>query len=150
MAGKAQSLLSALGLRTETEYDEEWVDERTDEPLAEVTPIRASTNRRRTGERERIAPAGDTMNGIVTVRARIYRDARTMGEAYREGVPVILNLTDAPPTDAQRLVDYACGLTQALHGNLERVTPQGFLLSPATVEVKAETGDGRRNAYESD
>jgi cell division inhibitor SepF len=144
MAGKARRWLSDLGLAAEIETDEEWIDDRTEEPLADVTPIRA----RRHAERAHIAPVADAMHRIVTVRPRIFRDARTVGEAYREGIPVIMNLTETTDSDSRRLVDFASGLVLALHGKMERITPQVFLLSPATVEVTTESGDGRRSPFD--
>ncbi|MDR1294762.1 MAG: cell division protein SepF [Bifidobacteriaceae bacterium] len=144
MAGQTRRFLSTLGFATDGALDEEWTDERTEETFANVTPI--GSHRR--AERTRIEPVADAMHRIVTVRPRIFRDARTVGEAYREGIPVIMNLTEATDGDSRRLVDFASGLVLALHGKLERITPQVFLLSPATVEVTAENGDGRRNSYD--
>jgi cell division inhibitor SepF len=144
MAGQARRLLSTLGLATDTSLDEEWIDDRTEAPLADVTPLAS----RRGADRTRIAPVADVMHRIVTVRPQIYRHARTVGEAYREGVPVIMNLTEAADGDARRLVDFASGLVLALHGKLERITPQVFLLSPATVEVHTESGAGRRDSFD--
>jgi cell division inhibitor SepF len=67
-----------------------------------------------------------------------YNDARRIGEEYREGVPVIMNLTEMDDTDAKRIVDFAAGLVFGLHGTIERVTNKVFLLSPVNVEVGAE------------
>ena len=58
--------------------------------------------------------------------------------SYRDGTPVIMNLTDMEDTDAKRLVDFAAGLVFAMHGTIERVTAKVFLLSPANVTVTAE------------
>ncbi|MDR1428351.1 MAG: cell division protein SepF [Bifidobacteriaceae bacterium] len=144
MAGQMRRFLADLGMVPEPALDEDWSDDRTEEPLADVTPIRS----RRVAERTQIAPVADAMHRIVTVRPRIFRDARTVGESYREGIPVIMNLTEATDGDSRRLVDFASGLVLALHGKLERITPQVFLLSPATVEVTAESGDGRRGSFD--
>ncbi len=75
---------------------------------------------------------------ITTLHPRNYNDARTVGEYFREGTPVIMNLTDMEDSDAKRLVDFAAGLVFAVHGTLERVTAKVFLLSPANVVVTAE------------
>jgi len=75
---------------------------------------------------------------ITTLHPRNYNDARTVGEYYREGTPVIMNLTDMEDADAKRLVDFAAGLVFGLHGTIERVTAKVFLLSPANVVVTAE------------
>ena len=69
---------------------------------------------------------------------RTYNEARTIGEHFREGTPVIMNLTEMVDSDARRLVDFAAGLIFGLRGSIDRVTNKVFLLSPANVEVTAE------------
>ena len=70
------------------------------------------------------------MNEILTVHPRQYRDAQVIAESFREGVPVIINLSQMSDGDARRLIDFASGLSQGLHGKIERVTSKVFLLSP--------------------
>jgi cell division inhibitor SepF len=75
---------------------------------------------------------------ITTLHPRTYNEARTIGEHFREGTPVIMNLTEMVDSDAKRLVDFSAGLIFGLRGSIERVTNKVFLLSPANVEVTAE------------
>jgi cell division inhibitor SepF len=75
---------------------------------------------------------------ITTLHPRTYNEARTIGEHFRDGTPVIMNLTEMDDNDAKRLVDFAAGLIFGLRGSIERVTNKVFLLSPANVEVTAE------------
>ncbi|HEU0100824.1 MAG TPA: cell division protein SepF [Mycobacteriales bacterium] len=75
---------------------------------------------------------------ITTLHPRTYNEARTIGEHFRDGTPVIMNLTEMDDTDAKRLVDFAAGLSFGLRGRIERVTNKVFLLSPEHVEVTAE------------
>ncbi len=82
-------------------------------------------------------PATD-LTRITTLHPRTYNEARTIGEHFREGTPVIMNLTEMVDSDAKRLVDFAAGLIFGLRGSIERVTNKVFLLSPANVEVTAE------------
>jgi cell division inhibitor SepF len=87
----------------------------------------------------RAAPAPMTdLARITTIHPHTYNDARRIGEEYREGVPVIMNLTEMDDVDAKRIVDFAAGLVFGLHGTIERVTNKVFLLSPVNVEVGAE------------
>ena len=81
---------------------------------------------------------------IVTLQPRSYNEARQIGEEFREGTPVIMNLTDMDDVDAKRLVDFAAGLIFGLRGTIEKVTNKVFLLSPRNVEVTPE--DKRRIA----
>jgi cell division inhibitor SepF len=73
---------------------------------------------------------------IHTIHPRSYNDARRIGEEYRAGAPVIMNLSEMNDTDAKRIVDFAAGLVFAMHGSIERVTQKVFLLSPANVDVR--------------
>ena len=75
---------------------------------------------------------------IETVHPRSYNDARRIGEEYREGVPVIMNLSELDDADAKRIVDFAAGLVFGLRGSIERVTNKVFLLSPPNVDVGDE------------
>jgi cell division inhibitor SepF len=87
------------------------------------------------------APAPEPVSAldrITTIHPRAYNDAKAIGETFREGTPVIMNLTDMDDADAKRLVDFAAGLIFGLHGGIERVTNKVFLLSPANVSVTAE------------
>ncbi len=73
---------------------------------------------------------------IHTIHPRSYNDARRIGEEYRAGSPVIMNLSEMNDSDAKRIVDFAAGLVFAMHGSIERVTQKVFLLSPANVDVR--------------
>lgn len=75
---------------------------------------------------------------IVTVRPRTYNEARTIGENFRDGIPVIMNITDMDHADARRLIDFAAGLTFGAHGSIDRVASKVFLLTPCDVVVTAE------------
>jgi cell division inhibitor SepF len=86
----------------------------------------------------RDVPEEPTSYRITTLHPRTYNEARTIGEHFREGVPVIMNLTEMDDADAKRLVDFAAGLSFGLRGSIERVTNKVFLLSPQNVHVTAE------------
>jgi len=99
-------------------------------PRAQVTPLRKVTPTRHSA-----APA---MNEILTVHPTEYRDAAAIAESYREGVPVILNLSRMNEAEAKRLIDFASGLSMGLNGRIERVTSKVFLLSPEHIAVSGD------------
>lgn len=84
------------------------------------------------------AVASPITNQIFTVNPRSYNEARVIGERYREGNTVLMNLTDMGDEERKRLVDFASGLVFGHHGTIERVTSKVFLLSPANVTVSSE------------
>ena len=94
-----------------------------------------------------IAPSADRspmqldlpiLERIVTLHPRFYNEARTIGEQFRDGNPVIINLSDMEDSERKRLVDFSSGLVFGHHGTIERVTSKVFLLSPANVRVSSE------------
>ncbi len=88
--------------------------------------------------RPAVARQPTDLTRITTLHPRTYNEARAIGEHFREGIPVIMNLTEMVDSDAKRLVDFAAGLIFGLRGSIERVTNKVFLLSPANIEVTAE------------
>ena len=143
MAGALRKTMLYLGLADDRGEHEQYVDE-YDEPEApmvddfeaEVTPLRPQPTPRVQHESHSMpsAPEGE-IRRITTIHPRSYNDARKIGEAFRAGTPVIMNLSDMDDSDAKRLVDFAAGLIFGLHGAIERVTNKVFLLSPASVEI---------------
>jgi cell division inhibitor SepF len=109
---------------------------RTNDPLDRDRDHAAPTSERRSVLTYETGTAD--LARITTLHPRTYNEARTIGEHFREGTPVIMNLTEMLDSDAKRLVDFAAGLVFGLHGSIERVTNKVFLLSPANVEVTAE------------
>jgi cell division inhibitor SepF len=111
------------------------------EPTRPVAPVAAVVGPVAAAEaRDRVA----TLARITTLSPRSYKEARTIGERYRDGQPVIMNLTELDAADAKRLVDFAAGLAFALRGGFDKIATRVFLLTPADVEVSAD--DARKLA----
>lgn len=110
-------------------------DVRRAAPVA--APVADLAERRRATPRP-VEPAVAELSRILTLHPRTYNEARSVGENYRDGTPVIMNLSEMDDQDAKRLVDFAAGLVFATHGTIERVTNKVFLLSPPNVSVAAE------------
>ncbi|HET9828156.1 MAG TPA: cell division protein SepF [Nocardioidaceae bacterium] len=140
-----------LGLLEDTERYDEYDDDydegvnreqrpRTDEPARPAPVANISERRRPAPTQSSSQPLGTVaeLSRITTLHPRTYNEARTIGENFREGVPVIMNLSEMDDSDAKRLVDFAAGLVFAVRGTIERVTAKVFLLSPPNVTVAAE------------
>jgi cell division inhibitor SepF len=113
----------------------------TGEPVRAVAPVVAVSGPVAAPEqRDRVA----TLARITTLSPSSYKEARTIGERYRDGQPVIMNLTELDAADAKRLVDFAAGLAFALRGGFDKIATRVFLLTPADVEVSAD--DARKLA----
>ena len=88
--------------------------------------------------------AGSPLSKITTLRPKDYGEARTIGERFRDGTPVIMDLVTMDNADAKRLVDFAAGLAFALRGSFDKVATKVFLLSPADIDVTAERAPPHR------
>jgi cell division inhibitor SepF len=152
MSGAMRKIGEYLGLLEDTgRYDDE-----LDEDLYEATAVGQSAPVAREGRHAPVADLAERRRGvpvssvgpavgvvaelsrITTLHPRTYNEARTVGENFRDGVPVIMNLSEMDDSDAKRLVDFAAGLVFATRGTIERVTNKVFLLSPPNVSVAAE------------
>jgi cell division inhibitor SepF len=142
MAGAMRKVGEYLGLVEQADFDDEYDDD-IDEPapvsrqpaVVRPAPVASIEDHRRP---ERRPATSSDLARIETVTPRTYNDARTVGEHYRSGVPVIMNLSEIDDDDAKRLVDFAAGLVFAVHGSINRVTAKVFLLSPENITVTDE------------
>jgi cell division inhibitor SepF len=137
----------ATGPRTDHHHDRDDRDRSSVRPItrpsAPETPVSYPTRDNlalapQVQVRERQVVEEEQRYQITTLHPTTYREARTIGEHFRDGTPVIINLTEMDEGDARRLVDFAAGLAFGLRGTIERVTNRVFLLSPANVQVTAE------------
>jgi cell division inhibitor SepF len=147
MAFSVGKVATFLGLKDDPELNEVAVVPR--EPMR--TPPGVSIREPR-GVRPVVAavqPELSTMDRIVTLHPRSYSEARTIGEQFREGNPVIMNLSDMEETERKRLVDFASGLVFGLRGSIERVTSKVFLLTPENISVSndAKTAAAEASFY---
>jgi len=151
MSGAMRKIGEYLGLLEDTgvyddEYDEQGYAEaehqqsrRTPVPAkGQPAPVADISQRRRAHAPAPAPAAVSELSRITTLHPRTYNEARTVGENFRDGVPVIMNLSEMDDADAKRLVDFAAGLVFATRGSIERVTTKVFLLSPPNVSVATE------------
>jgi cell division inhibitor SepF len=159
MAGAMRKVAVYLGLVEDRDrYDDDYDDYADDyaEDYPDESPAPAEAHERRGEHRDRdhtatvaslderrpVAPVRRTAPvreaRITTLHPRTYNEARTLGEHFRDGTPVIMNLSEMDDVDAKRLVDFAAGLIFGLRGSIDRITAKVFLLTPADVTVTAE------------
>lgn len=112
-------------------------------PLAPAQPRSVAATARPV---TRINPSRRTDAGyseIATLQPSSYQEARDIAERYRSGISVIVNMGDLSELDSRRLLDFMIGLKEGLQGNLKRVTPKVFVLSPPNVTIEdADENEG--------
>lgn len=157
--GTWRNAMVALGLANEVDDEYYEDDQRTEAAAparrseraveaaadrdAQVTPLRSRA------QVMSVTPAveEESMHRITTIHPRSYNDAKAIGESFRDGVPVIVNLSDMQDGDAKRMVDFAAGLVFGLRGTIERVTSKVFLLSPEFIEVDGDSAADEGSFY---
>jgi cell division inhibitor SepF len=147
MSGAMRKIGEYLGLLEDTGHYDDYdgdsetsthdaVDQRPVQRERRPAPVSDLAERRRPASVQTGVVA--ELSRITTLHPRNYNEARLVGENYRDGTPVIMNLSEMDDNDAKRLVDFAAGLIFATRGSIERVTNKVFLLSPPNVAVSAE------------
>lgn len=143
MAGFMKNAMSYLGM-SDVPIDEDVFTQEaqnssfdSDTSVTPITPTTSSSSSTRESTAS-TKPAGQSLNRITTIHPKTYDDAQMVGRALRDGVPVVLNLTDVPETVAYRIVDFSAGVVFGVRGSIERVTPRVFLLSPQRVNINVE------------
>ena len=76
---------------------------------------------------------------IVVLDPRSFDEARAAADHLKARRPVIVNLRDADRDLARRIVDFTCGVTYAVDGQMQRIGDEIFLFAPSTVTVMAES-----------
>ncbi len=144
MPGAMRKVGVYLGLLEDTDrYEDDYYAEDDMSQDTSARPVQAVRDDRPApvaslSERRRPTQVVTELSRITTLHPRNYNEARTIGEHFREGIPVIMNLSEMDDSDAKRLVDFSAGLVFATRGTIERVTSKVFLLSPPNVTVAAE------------
>jgi cell division inhibitor SepF len=134
---KASAWLGLVDDNDDRYYDDDYAEEPEPRDAWATDPrVQAATE----------SPHGEGRR-IATITPDNFRDARTIGELYRDGVPVIVNLTVMEPSDAKRVVDFAAGLTFGLRGSIERIATRVFLLTPADYRVLSEPTGRSRDGF---
>ncbi|MEE8602323.1 cell division protein SepF [Euzebya tangerina] len=90
-------------------------------------------------------PSGPSIVDHVHVTSpTAFNDVEEVGEQFRHGVPVLMNLQGASEGVAKRLLDFASGLIFGLDGGIERAGDRVFLLIPADTDVAVTEMDRLR------
>lgn len=67
-----------------------------------------------------------------------YDESSEICDALKSGNIVVINTTALEAKIAQRLLDFVCGVTYTLDGDLQAVESRVYLATPANVEINNE------------
>jgi cell division inhibitor SepF len=145
MAGVWKKTMQYLGLVEDEELDD--IEPESDPAVHEAAPVRrfsrtevATMDPPRSEAVVRSIPSSRAPAPASIHRAEPQRfnDARDIGDRYKGGIAVIMNLQATDDAVARRLVDFASGLVFGLGGKIEMVASRVYLLTPTDMEVSAE------------
>lgn len=142
MAGMWRKTLVYLGLVEDEDYEEYSYDDLDiDEPQQQRSSSRSRHEPDGRRSREAVVRAMPTTSPQARfhlVMPSSFNDAQEVGDKFREGYSVLMNLQGVDPELARRLVDFASGLAYGLAGSMQPVAEKVFLITPAGVQVSAE------------
>jgi cell division inhibitor SepF len=69
------------------------------------------------------------------VEPKSFAEVQSIADKFKEGSPVLLNLSNTKADLAKRFIDFASGLTYGLEGGLQKVSDKVFMLTPHNVDV---------------
>ncbi|MEY2629057.1 MAG: hypothetical protein RL066_873 [Actinomycetota bacterium] len=116
MSNAIRRVANYLGLMDDPEFDTPQTQSTSTPAVPATGDVRIKTRHSAVVE---VAPQLDlpVLDRIITLHPRYYNEARTIGEHFRQGNPVIINLTEMDESEHKRLVDFASGLAFGLHGS---------------------------------
>lgn len=103
---------------------------RAGEHVASVRPL-PNTEPRST----HVRPLGGAMVRVGVVRVASFDDAEEVGERYRSGQPVLLDIAGVDARLGRRLLDFVSGVTFALRGRIAPAGERAFLLLPHGLDI---------------
>ncbi len=136
MSGVWRKTMVYLGLAEEDEYDDLAYEDEIDEGEGKLRPV-SEVGRGRRDAVVRAMPTAPSAR-FHLVHPGAFNDAQEMGDKFREGYSIIMNLQGAGPELSQRLVDFASGMAYGLGGAMKPVAEKVFLITPEGVQVSAE------------
>ncbi len=97
------------------------------------------------------SPAVRTITATKSVKVHItapaeFAEVQDIGERYRTGQPVVIDLRETDREVSKRLIDFSSGLAFALNGDIKKVNDRVFLLRPNGVDLPADEQRRLRDA----
>lgn len=118
--------------RRRDEFDDIFADDDAEPRVSRGSGLRAVTGTGGGGG----GRGNDSRVHLVTPNS--FNDAQEIGNKFKDGVPVIINLQGVDNQLSVRLIDFVSGLAYALDGGMSKIADKTFLLTPHNVEVSAE------------
>lgn len=131
-----------LGLVEEDDYDDYSYEDADHEEDAPARRSRRSASADHSPARRdavvRSIPTRPTARFHLVNPTQFKADAQEIGDKFRDGFSVLMNLDGADPRERQRLIDFASGLAYGMGGSIQPAGEHVILITPPGVQVSAE------------
>lgn len=123
-------------------------EEHPEEPEYEDPPRVKQIRSRPMGERPLRAIEGQASQVRVhIVEPLSFNDAQEIADRFRQGMPVIVNLSRSDREVGRRVIDFASGVVYALRGAITPIAPSIYLLTPRNVEISPADRERIRESF---
>ena len=75
---------------------------------------------------------------MKVIRAQTFNEAQIVAEFLKEGKTIVVNLEGIEIGKAQRIIDFTCGATYSMDGNLQKISNYIFIATPSSVELSGD------------
>lgn len=130
MAKLVDKVLSFMGFEEEVEEE----DKRDREEMPEEHPWLKKSKEKGTV----LSLHAPRQVRVVVLEPRSFDEVQEITDNLKNRCPVIVNLEQAEPDLAKRVVDFVSGATYALNGSLQKVGNGIFLFVPNNIDISSE------------
>ena len=120
-----------LFFRRNHEEDDEEEEEEELEPRKKERAAKVADFRRRN-------PSAGSMEVCVIKPASFDSDVKEIAETLLSGRTVILNMEGLDLSVGQRIIDFMCGATYSVDGNLQKISSFIFIITPKNVDLSGD------------
>jgi len=148
MASIFSRVLGLAGIyddEVDVDYDEE-EDEAPDSNVLNAQLRRGNVDQNSQGGRNsgnviNLRGQGSFTSSVVITKPEGIEDAQQVTDYLRERRTILMNLEEAEPALARRIVDFLSGAVYALDGDFQKASRGVFIIAPSNVEVQPLKND---------
>ena len=131
-------------------YDDEYYDDEDDKPEKVIKPVAPKLDLEQEEEKPRkmspkVTPMRQQQRKVMgtgmevcVIKPNSVEDAREITETLLANRTVVLNMEGLDVDIAQRIIDFTSGSCFAISGNLQKISPYIFIITPASVDISGD------------
>ncbi|MDD3776921.1 MAG: cell division protein SepF [Actinomycetota bacterium] len=144
MSGLIRKTLAFLGFSDPEEYDQENIQEDSNEEDYDLREKYygggrsggSSRSKRKVSFLNPVKP--EPKSKVFIAEPHNFEEMQIVGQNFKSAIPVIINLQNTNMDLSKRIIDFCSGMTFALEGSIQKVADRVYLITPYNVEVNSE------------